>query len=326
MSEDLENKNWEVPLQSQPNKRDFEFDLEDILNSIVFIRADIPEDAFTAQVLGTERTGSGVLIKESGLILTVGYIVAESSKIWITANDGTTIPGDLVSYNYETGFGLIQPLGRLGIKSLSLGDSSNVNKNDSVIFASAGGKNHSLISQVSSVHPFVGSWEYAIDEAIYTAPVHPNWAGAAVINAMGQLIGIGSLFVQNVGINDNDGNMSIPINLFKNQKKFINKDYINSEARPWLGIYVSDEDQYIKAVGVVAGGPAAKSGIKAGDKIVAVGEKNINNLYEFYKTIWSYGSPGSNIPILIKRSGHEMSINIFSTDRYKLMRKPTLHS
>src|SRR5206468_9844258 len=64
------------------------FDLDAALDSVVQLRAEIPEDAFTAPILGTERAGNGIVIREDGLVLTIGYLITEASTIWLTTNQG----------------------------------------------------------------------------------------------------------------------------------------------------------------------------------------------------------------------------------------------
>ena len=66
----------------QPQREDFDYDLERALTAVVGIKAIVPPDAFTAETLGTERSGSGVLISDDGLVLTIGYLVTEAEKVW----------------------------------------------------------------------------------------------------------------------------------------------------------------------------------------------------------------------------------------------------
>ena len=56
------------------------------MRSVVAVRAKIPQDAFTATALGTEREGSGVVIRDDGLVLTIGYLVTEADEIWLTTH------------------------------------------------------------------------------------------------------------------------------------------------------------------------------------------------------------------------------------------------
>ena len=175
-----ESKNWSFPTNLQPSAQDMTCDLDHVLDSVVSVRAEIPEDAFTASFLGTERSGSGVVISEDGLILTIGYLITEAQSIWLTANNGTVIQGHTLAYDQATGFGLIQPLGRLKLPMLPFASMASTEADDDVFVIASGGRHHALKAKVVGKREFAGNWEYVLDEAIFTAPAHPHWSGAAL--------------------------------------------------------------------------------------------------------------------------------------------------
>ena len=111
----MPSSEWEIPSDLQPDPSEHEFDLDQVLRSVVAVKALVPPDAFTAQTLGTERAGSGVVIRPDGLIATIGYLVTEAETIWLTTHDGRAIPGHALAYDFETGLGLIQALGKLNL-------------------------------------------------------------------------------------------------------------------------------------------------------------------------------------------------------------------
>src|ERR671926_1024536 len=124
---------WAFPVEMRPRPEEWRFDLERALDSVVGLRAEIPEDAFTAQILGTERAGSGVVIRDDGLILTIGYLITEASTIWLTTNKGTVVGGFPLAYDQATGFGLVQPLGKLGVKPLQSGSAASCRLGENVV-------------------------------------------------------------------------------------------------------------------------------------------------------------------------------------------------
>src|SRR5271167_5096842 len=187
---------WEIPSELQPKGEDFGFDLDERLNGILGLQATVPEDAFTASTLGTERAGSGVLIRRDGLVLTIGYLVTEAETIWLTSVEGGAVPGHLVAYDQESGFGLVQALGRLNAPPIDLGVGLRIGAGDRAVMAAEGGRRHAIAARVVARQEFAGYWEYVLDRAIFTAPAHPFWGGAALIAADGSLIGIGSLQLQ----------------------------------------------------------------------------------------------------------------------------------
>src|SRR5262249_56967379 len=75
------NIEWEIPAELQPKPDDCAFDLDSALGAVLGLQATVPEDAFTAGTLGTERAGSGVLIRRDGLVLTIGYLITAAESI-----------------------------------------------------------------------------------------------------------------------------------------------------------------------------------------------------------------------------------------------------
>jgi hypothetical protein len=70
----MSQPDWKIPAGLRPRPEDYSYDLEVALSSMVTLTAHIPEDAFTAETLGVLRAGHGVVIREDGLILTIGYL------------------------------------------------------------------------------------------------------------------------------------------------------------------------------------------------------------------------------------------------------------
>ena len=168
---------------AQPEPKDYDFDLDRALGSVVGIRSIVPADAFSAETLGTERAGNGVLIREDGVVLTIGYLITEAESVWLTFSDGRVVQGHALGYDQETGFGLVQALARLDLPALPLGQSAPLAVGENVVVGGAGGRHHSVAAHVAARQEFAGYWEYVLDEAIFTAPAHPNWGGTAMIGA-----------------------------------------------------------------------------------------------------------------------------------------------
>src|SRR3984957_19730262 len=164
--------NWKVPASAQPKPEDYAYDLEHALSSVVGLRTTVPSDAFTADTLGTERAGNGVFIRGNGLVLTIGYLITEAETLWITLNDGRSVPGHVLGYDQETGFGLVQALAKLDVPALEIGESAAASVGERVVVAGAGGRTHSVAARIVAKQEFAGYWEYVLDEAIFTAPSH----------------------------------------------------------------------------------------------------------------------------------------------------------
>ena len=176
-----ESSHWAFPKNLQPSPEEVDFDLDAGLNSVVLLRAEIPEEAFTASILGTERVGYGVVIRDDGLILTIGYLITEAASIWLTTNQGVVVAGHPLAFDQATGFGLVLPLGRLGAPAMERGSAATLDVGDDVIVIGQGGRAHALKARLVARREFAGYWEYLLDEALFTAPAHPQWGGTALV-------------------------------------------------------------------------------------------------------------------------------------------------
>jgi S1-C subfamily serine protease len=319
---------WNVPSDEQPNPTDYEFDLEAAMSAVMGLRAMVPEDAFTAQMLGTERTGNGVLIRDSGLVLTIGYLITEAETIWLSPSVGSPVPGHALAYDQETGFGLVQALARLDLPALPIGNSGRAEIGERVVVAGAGGRQRSVAAHIVAKQEFAGYWEYVLDEAIFTAPAHPNWGGTAMIGASGELLGIGSLQLEQgreKGRSDHL-NMIVPIDLLKPiLDDLLRHGRPNRPPRPWLGLYAAEIDDRIVVIGLADRGPAQRAGLRTGDVVQTVGGEDVRSLADMFRQVWSLGGAGVEIPIRLNRDGHTLEQKIASADRNRFFKAPRLH-
>src|SRR5438552_6039663 len=319
---------WEIPSEIQPKPADCSFDLDGALSAVLGLRATVPEDAFTASTLGTERAGSGVLIRADGLVLTIGYLISEAETIWLTSSLGGAVPGHVLGYDQETGFGLVQALGRLSVPAIEVGDRMRVGAGDHAILAAEGGRRHAVAATIVARQEFAGYWEYLLDRAIFTAPAHPFWGGAALIGSDGSLIGIGSLHVQHSNGRElrRDVNMVVPIDLLPPVlDDLLTYGRPNKPPRPWLGLYATEVDDAIVVAGLSERGPAVKTGLRPGDRILAVRDEPVSSLASFWRRVWASGPAGSEVVLQVSRDNDTMRVRIPSTDRTRMLKAPRLH-
>ena len=324
----MKNQDWEIPPNLQPDPDDYSFDLERALNAVVSLKTYVPSDAFTANTLGTERAGSGVVIKDTGLIATIGYLITEAETIWITSNDKRAVAGHALAYDQETGFGLVQALGRLDLPVLEMGDSDRLKVGDQVVFAAGGGRHHAIETRVVGRQEFAGYWEYLIDDALFTAPAHPFWGGCGLIGNDGKLMGIGSLILQQGDRRGRrlDMNMVVPIGLLGPiMQDLLTYGRVNRPARPWLGMYAAEADDALVVQNVVDNGPAEKAGVRQGDKVVAVNEEDVPDIAGLWRRIWASGSAGAEVRLRLQREGGTVGVTVRSGDRARFLKTPKLH-
>lgn len=298
-------------------------DAKEILKAIVKIRSIVPEKARTAEILGTEREGSGVVIDSNGHILTIGYLIVEAETIEVVGQDGKPISAAFVGYDHRTGFGLLRAEKPLDVVPMKLGQASEIKEGDPILVASHGGSDSVQTARVVSRMEFPGYWEYLLEDAIFVAPPHPNFGGAALIGPTGQLLGIGSIFTQIpiAGIGSIPCNMFVPIDLLKPiLDDLINTGRSREPPRPWLGLYVEEAHGRVFVIRVTSGGPAEQAGLKRGDILLTVKGRAVSGLADFYRKVWELGSAGVDVPLGVLQGIQIRDKTVRSSDRYQFFR------
>jgi S1-C subfamily serine protease len=301
---------------------------EPALEPLVSVKSHVPDDAMSAGLLGTERSGHGIRIRDDGLIVTIGYIVSEAEEIWISSSDNTAAPGIVIGNDFRSGLALIKPTLPLPGAVMELGLASDLAIGDVVTVAgSAGIDEQSIAATVVARQEFAGRWEYVLDDALFTAPTHQSWSGAALMDSADRLCGLGSLVIQGFEVKDKPStvNMFVPID---HLTPVIDEICVHGRRlaapRPWLGVLVHDEDNELTIVGVYRNCPADDAGLRPGDIVLEIGEHPIGNLANFFRTVWSLGEAGVDVPLTILRNSKRQEIRIRSSERAAFMRKGTV--
>ena len=307
------------PAPAQDRAKD---EAEETLSAVVRVKARILPNARSLATLGPQREGTGVLVRE-GYILTIGYLVMEAESIEVTSLEGRSAPAALAGYDHASGFGLLRLLAPLPGKPMALGDSAALEEREPAMVAAFGGREGVSLVHVVSRRPFSGSWEYSLDSAIFTYPPVPNWSGAALIGARGELLGLGSLIVGDALASGerSPGNMFVPIDLLKP----ILGDLIASgraagPVRPWLGINAEELRGRLFVTRVSPEGPAERAGLKPGDLVIGVGGEEVGSLGEFYRKVWGRGAAGVEVPLRVLQGTQLREIRVRSIDRVDYFR------
>lgn len=322
-----ETSNWAFPPRLQPRPEDLRFDLQAALRSVVLVHAEIPDEAFTASILGTERIGHGTVIETDGLVLTIGYLITEADSIWLSTQDGRVVPGHALAYDQVTGFGLILPLGHLGVPPIERGSAAATGVGDGAIVIGHGGLEHCLDARVIARREFAGYWEYLLEDALFTTPPHPQWGGTALVGQDGRLLGVGSLLVQEtVGTETIDANMFVPIDLLEpilEDMKRLGRPA--GRARPWLGMYTTPMQGNLVVGALTQGGPAHQAGVQLGDVVLEVAGQPVSDLADLFRRVWSTGFAGAEVPLTLARGKGTSRVRITSADREDFLTKPRRH-
>ena len=292
--------------------------IEELVSAVVRIKTHVNPEGRTVEGLGREREGSGILIDNDGLVLTIGYLMVEAYAAEVVDNSGRTVPASVVGYDHETGFGLLRTMEPLKLKPMPLGKSADVKERDPVLVASFGGPDMVAGAYVVAKREFAGNWEYMLDEALFTAPPHPAWSGAALINREGKLVGVGSLIVGDAagGSDKTPGNMFVPIDrLLPVLGDLISDGRVAGPGRPWLGVNTDELRGRLFVSRVTPSGPAEKAGLKRGDVVVGVNGEPPKNLADFYRKVWAQGAAGTTVAIDVLQDSQVRRVEIKSINR-----------
>ena len=323
-----ETDEWDIPVAVQPDPTAYAYDLDTTLDAVVTLTARVPAEAASATSLGTERSGNGVLIHADGIVLTMGYLVMDANEVWLTTNKGRVVPGVVLGLDHATGFGLVRTLGALDVAPIALGQSEALRPGAAVVLAAGGGRARALAAQLVARQEFAGYWEYVLDDALFTAPAHPHWGGAALIGPDGKLAGIGSLQLPHQLDEDQTVtlNMVVPIDLLTPIFENLRREGRSSRPpRPWLGLYANVDDERVMIVGTAARSPARRAGLREGDIVLAVGGTAVVDLANFFRSVWATGQPGVDVQLTLDREGDIFDVSITSSHRDRTQRSAKLH-
>jgi len=293
----------------------------DALPAVVGVHTLIPENRRSAQTLGSEREGHGVVIDDEGLVVTIGYLITEATTITVTDGEGRELDARIVGYDYESGFGLVRTVAPPPVKPMPFGDSDSLMLRSEAYVAGVGGEKATLKVKVAGRREFAGYWEYLLDNAIFTVPAYPLWGGSALIGMDGSLLGVGSLLVQEAlgpGSPAFPGNMYVPINRLKPVfAELVENGKLSTPPRPWLGLTTVEHMGQLVVMSVSEGGPADRAGLKRGDILQALDGEVLDDVADFYRKLWGTGPAGTVVTLRMERDNDAFEVTVRTGDRGK---------
>ena len=285
-------------------------------------------NARSSATLGPEREGTGIVIGENGLILTIGYLIVEADEVQVVDHHGRTLPARVVGYDHATGLGLVRSVVPLDAPPLPLGESGKIAEREPVMIVNHGGEGEVTLAYVVSKRPFTGSWEYLLDTAIFTSPPTANWSGAALVGRDLKLIGVGSLIVREATNDDSGlpGNMFVPIDALKPiLADLVKNGQRSGPARPWLGVAADEVQGRLVVARVSPEWPGDKAGLQTGDIILGVGGDGVHTQAEFYRKVWGRGGAGTDITLRVLQGIDVHDVTVHSIDRVEYFRPRTTY-
>lgn len=299
--------------------------LERAQAAVVGVISEAVEDAASAATLGPVRVGSGVVIGEDGLVLTIGYLILEAERVDLVVDGERRVPARVLAYDLATGFGLLQPLAPLKITPVPLGRSAAVDVDEPLLIASGAPEGGLSVARLVSQRAFSGYWEYHIEQALFTVPPRGHHSGAGLFNLEGELLGIGSLVVGDAlgpGQGRLPGNMFVPVDLLKPVLAEMRaRGASHGSTRAWLGLNCEERDGEVRVLRVTREGPADQAGVQPGDRILRIDDAEVGALETLWKTLWRDGTE-RDVRLTIRRDGELRTLTVHATDRMKTLRRP----
>jgi len=243
----------------------------------------------------------------------------------VTTGSGKVSRADIVGFDIASGLGLLRAAEPLAVKPLPIGTAKGLVEQKPVVITGFGRPEAEQPAVVVSRRTFAGYWEHLLEDAIFTAPPHPAWSGAALLGADGRLAGIGSLIVGDAeaGL---PGNMFVPIDrLPPVMGDLLALGRPSMPPRPWLGVNLRDLDGELVVGRVAPEGPSDNAGIRHGDRVTAIDGTPVHDLAEFYRTLWRRGDAGITVKLSVSRQGEEKKIGVKTIDRYRYLKLDTTY-
>lgn len=302
--------------------------LERAQAATVGVIAEAVDGAGSVATLGALRVGSGVVIADDGLVLTIGYLILEAERVDLLVDGERRVPARVVAYDLATGFGLLLPLAPLNIAPVPLGRTAGLGTDDPLLIASGLPGGALSLARLVSRRAFSGYWEYHIEQALFTVPPRGDHSGAGLFSLDGELLGIGSLVVSDAigpGGGRLPGNMFVPVDLLvpvlaEMRARGASRD----STRAWLGLNCEENDGEVRVLRVTQESPAERAGVQPGDRILRIDGSEVGKLETLWKALWRQGAAQAerDVQLTIRRGGQEHAITVHALDRMSTLRRP----
>ncbi len=294
-------------------------------SAMVAVYSEAVDEAGSIATLGALRRGSGVVIGDDGLVLTIGYLILEAERVDLVVEGARRVPARVVAYDLASGFGLLQALAPLRVAPVALGRSTSASGDEPLMVASGGAEGELSLARLVSQRAFSGYWEYHIDAALFTVPPRTDHSGAGLFNLDGELLGIGSLVVSDAmgpAAGRLPGNMFVPVDLLKPiLAEMRARGASRGSTRAWLGLNCAESAGEVRVLRVTRESPAELAGVLPGDRILRIDGAEVGALETLYKTLWRDGAE-RDVVLTVRRAGEVQTLTVHALDRMKTLRKP----
>lgn len=295
---DLNNTNYTAPVPYVASSSDSPvIQIADSIGpAVVGISNRVNVSTFFSRQRVEQGSGSGVIFKEDGYIVTNYHVIKDADQLIVTLPSGKQLPCKVVGSDPSTDLAVVKVEER-GLKAATFGDSDKLRVGELAVAIGnpLGEEFASTVTAgvISALNRTVDIEEKQFKLIQTDAAVNPGNSGGALVNSGGEVIGINSVKI--VDVNVEGLNFAIPSNTVKPIVESIIK--YGKVIRPWIGILGGDvnpalAEQYDLAVdkGVFVselppGGPAEKAGLKSGDVIIAANGQQIAGFGDLRGTV-----------------------------------------
>src|SRR5712692_3688011 len=287
--------------------------VKQLLETVVHLHTTVPRDHPSAAVLGDERMGSGVIVNDAGLILTVNYVVMGAQTVQVSFLKGRRQKAEVIALDFETGLALVR-VKRQGLRPAVLAPTETLERGAPVVAVGSTATQERRASGglVTYLGEFEAYWEYLLERGIVSSAANPGHGGGGLFDMSGRLIGILYLNLNEVA----RSSLSIPVDAFQsNEAELVRYGRVVSRPRrAWLGVFAHALEEGIVIAGLVPNGPGARSGIQEGDVIVSLDAQEVPTRKELYLSLWKR-APGEKMTLEVMRDNEVRRLSVTGGDR-----------
>ena len=289
-----------------------------LLEAVVSLQATVPRGHPSASILGEDRAGSGVVVDESGLILTVNYVVMGAQTVYVSFLKGRRLKGEVIAQDFETGLALVR-IKRQGLHVAPLAPTQGLERGASVVAVGSTAPQERRVAGglITYLGEFEAYWEYLLDRGLVSSAANPGYGGGGLFDLNGRLLGILYLNLNEVA----RSSLAIPVDAYQtHEDELVRFGRVRSRPRrAWLGVYAHALEEGVLIAGVVPGGPGEVAGLREGDLIMSFNAEEVGSRRDLYMRLWRH-EPGERLHVEVMRENKLCRFEVTGGDRAEFFR------
>jgi serine protease Do len=292
--------------------------LEKVARATVSIHCQVPESHPSVAIgLGTDRRGTGTLVSDDGVIVTVNYMIMGAQNVVVTLTNGDQLQGRVVARDFTTSLGLVQIDGRYPFLEVASSDSASLGQEVFIVSSLGGEKRCADTGIITYLGQFDAAWEFVLERCVCVtaSALNIGLGGGPIVNSKGQLLAVSYL---------NFADLVRPILGIPGECFISGRDELlrhgHRVSRPpllWLGVLSYTLREHVVIAGVMPGSPGEKAGLRQGDLVLSADGREIHERKALYQAVNSH-QPGERVQLRILRNNevHNLEIPEIVVDDY----------